>query len=115
MTSVSDGSFDTGISLGELDPERPRPVETPWGMMALYVVDGRAHCVQAFCPHLEGPLFEGSLSRGVITCPWHGWRFDVRTGERVDFFRARFGEGAKPLARCEVDVGPNGTLVLRRR
>ncbi|MCE9594507.1 MAG: Rieske (2Fe-2S) protein [Planctomycetes bacterium] len=82
--------------------------------MALYLVAGRVHCVQAFCPHLEGPLFEGSLASGVITCPWHGWRFDVTTGERVDLFRVPFGEGAKPLARCEVDVSPSGKLVLRR-
>lgn len=111
---MSDAAFDTGLTATELDPQRPRPVETPWGLMALYLVDGRAYCVQAFCPHLEGPLFEGSLAGGVITCPWHGWRYDVTTGERVDLLRARFGEAARPLARCEVSASSRGTLVLRR-
>lgn len=114
IACVSDQAFDTGLSAEQLDPERPRPIETPWGMMALYRIDGRVHCVQAFCPHLEGPLFEGSLAGNVITCPWHAWRYDVTTGERVDLFRARFGDAARGLARCEVSVGPRGTLLLRR-
>jgi nitrite reductase/ring-hydroxylating ferredoxin subunit len=111
---VTDDAFDTGIAATELDPERPRPIETPWGTMALYSIDGLVHCVQAFCPHLEGPLFEGSLAGSVITCPWHGWRYDVTTGARVDALRARFGEAARPLARCEVSESPRGTLLLRR-
>lgn len=111
---VSAETFDTGVRPDELDPERPKPVETPWGTMALYAIGGRVHCVQAFCPHLEGPLFEGSLAGTVITCPWHGWRYDVTTGARVDVLRARFGDAAKPLERCEVSESSRGTLVLRR-
>ncbi|MCK6445863.1 MAG: Rieske (2Fe-2S) protein [Planctomycetes bacterium] len=110
---MNDATFDTGLRAAELDPERPKPVETPWGMMALYSIGGRVHCVQAFCPHLDGPLFEGSLAGNVITCPWHGWRYDVTSGARVDLFRARFGDAAKPLARCEVSESSRGTLVLR--
>jgi nitrite reductase/ring-hydroxylating ferredoxin subunit/uncharacterized membrane protein len=36
------------------------------------------------CAHLGGPLSEGELSGDVITCPWHGSRFNVRTGELMD-------------------------------
>ena len=32
------------------------------------------------CLHRGGPLGEGNLSGSVLTCPWHGWKFDVRTG-----------------------------------
>jgi hypothetical protein len=36
------------------------------------------------CPHLGGPLDAGEVdAAGVVTCPWHGRRFDVRTGRRV--------------------------------
>ncbi len=104
--------FDTGVRLSELDADRARPIETPWGAMALYLVGGRAFAVQAFCPHLEGPLFEGSIEHGVVTCPWHSWRFDVTNGARVDLLRARFGDEARPLSRCEVEVRERGTLVL---
>lgn len=34
------------------------------------------------CPHLGGPLADGIVADTCVTCPLHGWRFDVRTGER---------------------------------
>ena len=104
--------FDTGVFPAELDPERPRAVDTPWGTLALFVVDGEVRCVQAFCPHLQGPLFQGSVARGVVTCPWHGWRYDLRNGERVDWRKPLGGPDAAPLLRCEVEQGPAGTLRL---
>jgi nitrite reductase (NADH) small subunit len=42
--------------------------------------------VQAFsnaCVHRGGPLGEGDLQGCVVTCPWHGWQFNVQTGESV--------------------------------
>jgi nitrite reductase/ring-hydroxylating ferredoxin subunit len=112
MTSAPTPSeVDTGLTRDELDPERPRLVETPWGTMALFVDRDEVLCVQAFCPHLEGPLFQGSVSDGCVTCPWHFWRFDLRSGRRVGFFAIPFG--AERLARCAVSCGERGTLVLR--
>ena len=49
--------------------------------MALCRVEGNFHAVNAVCPHMGGPLASGKLSGCVIACPWHGWTFDVRTGE----------------------------------
>lgn len=105
--------FDTGLALAELDPERPRPVETPWGSFALYVVEGDVLASQSFCPHLEGPLFQGTRSGETITCPWHLWRFSLRTGERLDA-GGLLSRGRDALLVCDVRVGPRGTLVLSR-
>jgi nitrite reductase/ring-hydroxylating ferredoxin subunit len=110
--SAADETFDTRLTPGDIDPERPRPLLTPWGTLALYRLGEQVHALQAFCPHLDGPLFEGSLCDGEITCPWHGWRFDVATGERVDAQRPI--AGSAPLVRCAVRLGPAGTLVLER-
>lgn len=41
-------------------------------------------CIYAFtdnCTHISGPLNEGELEGAVLTCPWHGAQFDVRTGK----------------------------------
>jgi nitrite reductase/ring-hydroxylating ferredoxin subunit len=105
-------SFDTGIAPRELDPERPRLVETPWGAMALFLAAGEAYCVQAFCPHLEGPLFQGSVAGTRVTCPWHAWTFDLRTGERVGPFPWLVRRGSDRLRRCAVSLGEGGTIVL---
>ncbi|HLU39424.1 MAG TPA: Rieske 2Fe-2S domain-containing protein [Planctomycetota bacterium] len=32
------------------------------------------------CPHAGGALAEGHLDGGEVSCPWHGWRFDLATG-----------------------------------
>jgi nitrite reductase/ring-hydroxylating ferredoxin subunit len=48
--------------------------------MALARVDGQFYAVNAVCPHRGGPLAEGTLNGCILTCPLHGWTFDVRSG-----------------------------------
>jgi nitrite reductase/ring-hydroxylating ferredoxin subunit len=48
--------------------------------MALARVAGQFYAINGVCPHRGGPLAEGALNGCVLTCPWHGWTFDVRTG-----------------------------------
>ena len=48
------------------------------------LVDGRSYRFVASCPHLGGPLDEAPVEEGCLTCPWHGYRFDVRTGQSAD-------------------------------
>ena len=37
--------------------------------------------VENCCPHRGGPVAEGEYEEGVVTCPWHAWPFDVRSGK----------------------------------
>jgi nitrite reductase/ring-hydroxylating ferredoxin subunit len=46
-------------------------------------IDGGRYAVAAVCPHLGGPLDRVQVEDGCLVCPWHGYRFDVRTGECV--------------------------------
>jgi len=48
--------------------------------IALFRVAGRVCAVTDVCPHRGGPIGEGALDGKVVTCPWHGWEFDVTTG-----------------------------------
>ncbi len=50
---------------------------------ALFRQGGTVYCLDNRCTHVGGPLCEGSLRDSVVTCPWHGSRFDVRSGEVV--------------------------------
>lgn len=52
-------------------------------MIALANVDGRWHAIDGLCPHQGGPLGTGTLCGTVLTCPWHGWQFDVVTGRHT--------------------------------
>ena len=49
-------------------------------IVALFNVDGVWHAIDGLCPHQGGPLGKGRLCGEVLTCPWHGWQFDVTTG-----------------------------------
>ncbi|MEM1452402.1 MAG: Rieske (2Fe-2S) protein [Planctomycetota bacterium] len=70
----------TGVRADDVAEDGPRLVKTPAGDLAL-VRDGDAVvAVDAWCPHLDGPLWEGSSADGQIACPWHGWRFSLETG-----------------------------------
>ncbi len=51
--------------------------------VALFKVTGKIFCLENRCTHLGGPLCKGRLDGSVVQCPWHGSRFDVRTGAVV--------------------------------
>jgi nitrite reductase (NADH) small subunit len=50
-------------------------------IIALFNVEGTYYALDGVCPHQGGPLGQGELSGCIVTCPWHGWQFDVRTGQ----------------------------------
>ena len=52
----------------------------PAGTRAVTLADGSTHRVPLACPHQGLPLDAEPDAEGVITCPWHGYRFEVRTG-----------------------------------
>ncbi len=56
-------------------------VEIDGERVALHNVDGEIFATSGSCPHQGGPLAEGDIEAGILTCPWHGWRFDIKTGE----------------------------------
>jgi nitrite reductase/ring-hydroxylating ferredoxin subunit len=49
-------------------------------IFAVFNVDGHFHVIDGICPHAGGPLGKGMLRGDVVTCPWHGWQFNVATG-----------------------------------
>ena len=66
----------------DLPPGRSATVEIRDGEeLALYNIDGEIFAIGNSCPHKGAPLAEGNLCGHVVECDWHGWRFDVRTGD----------------------------------
>jgi nitrite reductase (NADH) small subunit len=49
--------------------------------IAVANVGGQFHAISNTCLHRGGPLGQGALQGSVVTCPWHGWSFDVTTGK----------------------------------
>lgn len=55
-------------------------------IVALFNVEGVFYALDGVCPHQGGPLGKGELGSDskscIVTCPWHGWQFDVTTGRQ---------------------------------
>ena len=73
--------------------------------LAVFNVDGTFHVIDNTCVHRGGPLGEGELAGNVVTCPWHGWEYDVTTGGCVNNPAAR-------VTRYEVKVEGADVKVL---
>ncbi len=68
----------------DLEPGDCVSVEAAGRWVALFNVNGKIYATDDTCPHAGGPLGEGTLKDEVVVCPWHGWRFNVRTGQRPE-------------------------------
>lgn len=68
-------------SLEELPTGQPRRVELDGARVVLVRVGEQVYACGDTCAHKGGPLSEGKLSGTRLACPWHGWIYDVRTGQ----------------------------------
>ncbi|MDZ4339277.1 MAG: Rieske 2Fe-2S domain-containing protein [candidate division NC10 bacterium] len=67
----------------DLAPGEGKVVEADGHPIALFNVGGKFYALHNTCLHRGGPLGEGDVDDTVVTCPWHGWQYDVTTGTNV--------------------------------
>lgn len=68
----------------EIPTEKGKVIQVEGKEIALFRSDGRVYAIDNLCLHEGGPLGHGPVKDGIVTCPWHLWRFDVRTGAMVE-------------------------------
>lgn len=49
-------------------------------VVAIFRCDGQLHAIDGMCAHQGGPIAEGQVQSGCVTCPWHGWQYELATG-----------------------------------
>jgi nitrite reductase (NADH) small subunit len=76
-------AFVRAMKIGELPPGMVRELQLDGKVIALSNVGGKLCAINNVCLHRGGPLGEGELSGQVVTCPWHGWQYDVTSGKLV--------------------------------
>ena len=69
---------------GDIPAGEGRVVEAEGKTLALFHVDGAFYALDNACSHRGGPLGEGDVEGAVVVCPWHAWRWDVKTGANVN-------------------------------
>jgi ferredoxin-nitrite reductase len=81
--------FAAAAKLAAIPPDRGLFVQLASSEIALFRQDGDVIAIDNTCPHAGGSLAEGTIMDGCVTCPLHGWRFDVRTGSEITRPNAR--------------------------
>ena len=65
----------------EIPTDTGKHVEVKGREIALFKIGNKVCAINHICAHQGGPLAEGGIEGNVVTCPWHGWQYDVTTGE----------------------------------
>ena len=98
-------NFVKAADAGEVAPGTGKCVTVNGKEIALFNVGGVFHAIDNTCLHRGGPLGEGELDGTTVTCPWHGWQYNVTTGrnimdesEGVDRYEVKVEGGAVLLA-----------------
>ena len=75
--------YITVASVSEIPPGTGRTVEVAGVWIAVFNLNGTFYAIDNTCPHAGGPLGEGKVCGNDVECPWHGWKFNIVSGERV--------------------------------
>ena len=101
--------MDAFVAVGkvsEMPPGSSKVVVVQGHPVALFNVDGTFHALSNVCLHRGGPIGEGTLDETTVTCPLHGWEYDVRTGKNVANPMARLKTYSVHVEGDDVLVGP---------
>jgi nitrite reductase (NADH) small subunit len=100
----------TVCRVGELPEGEARAVAVGNKLIAVFLDQGQYYAIDDMCPHMGASLSGGHLEQGIVTCPWHAWRFRLKDGAWADNPRIKIGsypvhvEG--DLIRVEVPDAP---------
>ena len=98
-------NFVKVASTSDLKPGSAMTVTVNGLDIALYNVGGKVYATDNTCLHQGGPLGEGVLDGEVISCPWHMWEYNVRTGEKVGFSSIKLATYPVEVEGTDIKVG----------
>jgi nitrite reductase/ring-hydroxylating ferredoxin subunit len=65
----------------DIQPSKMKAAEVDGEKVCVANVEGKYYAIGNVCTHLGGPLAEGKLEGYEVQCPWHGSKFDIRSGK----------------------------------
>lgn len=115
LTRASD-AWESVCDLGEIEEGRAKVARLSNGeRVAVFRHDGKLSAISNACAHQNGPLGEGRILDCLVTCPWHGFQYDVTTGrspapftEKVPTYNIRFNGS---MVEVDPQANPPGTPV----
>lgn len=74
------GDYVRVAGTADIPPGTGMTAEVGGQAIAVFNVDGTFYAIDNTCVHRGGPLGEGELEGDLVTCPWHAWQYNVKTG-----------------------------------
>src|SRR5262249_44051465 len=97
--------------VGDLAEGEGRTVQVGNQLIAVFCDRGRLFAIDDVCPHMGASLSGGYVEDGIVTCPWHPWRFRPSDGAWAGHPRVKISSYPVRVAGEEVQVqvpGPSG-------
>jgi nitrite reductase (NADH) small subunit len=91
--------------LSELPPGRSLEKRILARRVAVFNVAGTLYAIEGDCKHMKATLANGDVVDGILTCSWHGWQYDLNSGECL-------GRPGMRLKRYEVEIDGDDIYVL---
>lgn len=66
--------------IDEIEAGAAKEVLARGRILAIFRTENGWFALDGICPHQGGPLAEGQVHDGCVTCPWHGWQYELATG-----------------------------------
>jgi|SRR5581483_1686823 len=83
--------FRTVCQVSDIAEGQARAFEVNGKLVAVFCDGGQYFAIDDVCPHMGASLSEGLVEQGIVTCPWHGWRFRLCDGAWADSPRVKTG------------------------
>ena len=106
MTKIN-GDFVKVAETKDIQSTKMKAVEIAGENICLINVEGKYYAIGNVCTHEGGPLAEGTLEGYEVECPWHGSKFDIRTG------KVTRPPANEPESTYEVKVEGNDILIRK--
>lgn len=103
------GDFVKVAESREIGPSSMKAVEVDGEKVCVINAEGNYYAIGNVCTHVGGPLDEGTLEGFEVECPWHGSKFDIRTGEPTK------PPATRAVPKYEVKIDGNNILVRKQK
>jgi nitrite reductase (NADH) small subunit len=105
--------FHTVCKIHDLKEGGGKTVVIGHKLIAVFLIDGTPSAIDDTCPHMGASLSGGYLENGIVTCPWHAWRFRVADGAWADNPRIKIGCHPVRVVGDDVQIQIAGPCVER--
>jgi len=99
--------FQSVCRVGDVLEGCGRTFEVAGTLVALFCDNGQYYAIDDVCPHMGASLSGGYIENGIVTCPWHAWRFRLADGAWADCPRVKIGWFPVRVENGEIQIQVN--------